>query len=130
MLKSTKLYSVTTNKCPRCHQGNFFASNNAYNLKTFHVMNTTCTVCAQDFKQEPGFYYGAMYASYGLTVGIAAVLALIMNVLKIYTPFAFIASFAVLITLIFPLVYRYSRLSYINVFVHYKPQTTTTANSI
>jgi uncharacterized protein (DUF983 family) len=119
MLKSTKIYSVLGNKCPHCHQGNFFVSNNPYNLKTFHVMHNECPVCNEDFKKEPGFYYGAMYMSYSLTVAVAVLWAIALNVLNMYEPFTYVVSFAVLIIALFPIMYRSARLGYINVFVHY-----------
>jgi hypothetical protein len=31
-------------------------------------MNKQCPVCHQHFEKEPGFFWGAMYASYGLGV--------------------------------------------------------------
>ncbi len=33
-------------------------------------MRTSCELCQTDFKREPGFYFGAAYVSYGLTVGL------------------------------------------------------------
>ncbi len=119
MLASTKVYSVVKNKCPHCHQGNFFVSNNAYNLKQFHVMNDSCAVCGEDFKKEPGFYYGAMYASYGLTVAIAVLWAVVLNVLQLYEAFTYVISFSIIIIALFPVLYRIARLGYINVFVQY-----------
>lgn len=31
-------------------------------------MNDACPVCGRDFEIEPGFYYGAMYFSYAITI--------------------------------------------------------------
>jgi uncharacterized protein (DUF983 family) len=119
MLKSTKVYSVLANKCPYCHEGSFFINNNAYNLATFHKMNDACSVCGEDFKKEPGFYYGAMYMSYGLTVAVAVVWAILLNVFNKYDAFTYVITFAPLIIALFPIMYRSARLGYINVFVHY-----------
>jgi uncharacterized protein (DUF983 family) len=119
MLKSTKVYSVLANKCPHCHEGSFFISNNAYNLTTFHKMNDTCSTCGEDFKKEPGFYYGAMYMSYGLTVAVAVIWAVLLNLFNMYAAFTYVITFAPLIIALFPVMYRSARLGYINIFVHY-----------
>ena len=37
----------------------------AYNLKNFDKMHKRCSHCDEDFEREPGFYFGAMYTSYG-----------------------------------------------------------------
>ena len=66
--QETKLYSVLAAKCPKCHKGDFFETSNPYNLKKFDKMHKKCPECGQDFELETGFYYGAMYVSYGLTV--------------------------------------------------------------
>ena len=68
---------------------------------------------------EPSFFYGAMYVSYALTVGLAVAIFIISYVLGLGLIGSFIAIFIVLIALI-PLTMRISRLLYINMFVHYK----------
>ena len=67
-MASGKLYSIFYSKCPRCNCGNLYADNKAYHLKTLTKMNRTCSCCEQRFELENGFYYGAMYVSYGLSV--------------------------------------------------------------
>lgn len=119
-LKQSPLYSVFNNKCPHCHEGNFFETFNPYNLKKFAVMNSRCPVCNEDFKREPGYYFGATYVSYALTVGIGIVMYVILaGVFDIETiPFIIIFS-ASLITLL-PVLYRSARLIWIHFFVRYK----------
>lgn len=56
--------SLLTAKCPNCHKGRMFKSRNVFRLK----MNNNCTECGYDFEREPGFYTGAMYVSYGLSL--------------------------------------------------------------
>jgi len=33
-------------------------------------MHRSCPECGQDFMQEPGFYFGAMYFSYAINIAI------------------------------------------------------------
>ncbi len=59
-------------KCPRCRKGNMFIDSNPWRLKNTLKMNKTCPVCGQPFDIEVGFYFGAGYVSYALTVAISA----------------------------------------------------------
>ena len=72
MPNSTKkpwyLYSVLTNRCPRCRQGRIFKSHEAYKFKTNVDMHERCPVCNQPTEIEVGFYYGTGYVSYALSV--------------------------------------------------------------
>ena len=61
------LYSVSKNKCPRCHQGDVFVHGHAYK-KGFDQIHTHCSICHLKYEKEPGFFYGAMYVSYALMV--------------------------------------------------------------
>lgn len=115
----TKLYSVLNNKCPRCHQGNFFETNSPYDLKNFAKMNARCPLCNEDFKREPGYYFGATYVSYGLTVGFGIGLFILFCVIFNLETNPFLLVFSALLVLLLPLFYRYARLIWINLFVHY-----------
>ena len=120
MFKSTRLYSILFNKCPKCHEGNFFINNNAYNLKKFDKMHNNCPVCNESYTRETGFYIGAMYASYGLTVAYGLALFLAMVVLFKIDIMIFLISFSVSLLILLPWIYRKSRLIWINIFVGYK----------
>lgn len=116
----TKLYSVLNNKCPHCHKGNFFETNNPYNLHKFTVMNNRCTICNEDFRREPGYYFGATYVSYSLTVGFGIVLFIMLCVILNIDAIAYLIIFSTLLVLLLPLFYRYARLIWINFFVSYQ----------
>jgi uncharacterized protein (DUF983 family) len=53
-------------RCPRCGIGPLF--------RGFLKVNDACASCGLDFRQESGYYVGAMWLNYGATVltGIAA----------------------------------------------------------
>lgn len=116
----TKLYSVLKNKCPRCHQGNFFETNDPYNLKSFSRMNARCPLCNEDFQREPGYYFGATYVSYGLTVGFGIALFVLFCVVFNFETIPFLLIFTALLILLLPLFYRFARLIWINLFVNFK----------
>ncbi|MDB5228036.1 MAG: hypothetical protein JWN78_2229 [Bacteroidota bacterium] len=78
-----------------------------------------CPVCRQDFIMEPGFYSGALWISYPFVVFILIPLAVIQ---VIYFKFPLLLAFfiSLLIMLVLqPLIMRYSRAIWINIFVKY-----------
>ena len=120
--KGNKLYSIIYNYCPRCQTEKFWPENNPY--KNIFVNNRgdigSCKNCNLKYEIEPGFWYGAMYVSYGLTVFIAILVWLIINAfnkdIDIFFQI-FIISFSLIFLL--PVVYFLSRLIWINLFVSY-----------
>lgn len=113
------VYSITRNKCPRCHQGDFFLEKNPYKLSRFDKMYKRCSVCNEDFERETGYYYGAMYLSYGITVVFGVLVFTVMCALLNFDSTTFLIVFAILQISLMPIFYRVSRLSWINIFVKY-----------
>lgn len=62
------IWSVLTQKCPRCRLGAMFSNPNPWNLKEMTKMPQHCQVCGQRFELEIGFWYGTAYVSYLITV--------------------------------------------------------------
>lgn len=120
MLKGTKLYSIFANKCPRCQLGDYFIYSNPYNLKKFAKMHHNCPVCKQDYEKEPGFYQGAMYVNYGLTVAAGVGWFILIYVLYGFDPVIYTISFSILLLILLPWMFRMGRLVWINLFVKFK----------
>ncbi|MEC3964994.1 DUF983 domain-containing protein [Flagellimonas halotolerans] len=119
--KGTKMYSILTGNCPRCHEESMYEKSNPYTLSKIFSMNERCSHCGLKYKIEPSFFYGAMYVSYG--VGIAfAVAAFVISFLFIGTSLltTFIAIVGTLIVFM-PVIIRLSRNIWINFFVKYDP---------
>jgi hypothetical protein len=85
-------------------------------------MNNNCSVCNEDFRRETGFYFGAAYVSYGLTVGFGIGLYLLLCVLFDVGTVAFLITFSTLLIVFLPVFFRYSRLIWIHLFVRPKQQ--------
>lgn len=119
-LKGKRIYSVLNNRCPVCHEGAFFVDNHAYKLKTFSKNHDRCLVCNHKFEMETGFFYGAMYASYGLAVAQSIGIFLAVYLLFPATPY-YVYIFAIVSSLILlvPFNYRLSRLIWMNLFTKY-----------
>jgi len=96
-------------RCPRCHQGKLF-SHPATSLTKFTDMPAECPVCGQTFEPEPGFYFGAMYVSFGFAVGtFAAVGILLYYFFGNPDTWVYVAAVTVITLVSTPLVFRYSR---------------------
>jgi hypothetical protein len=119
--KESKLYSILYNKCPRCHEGDLFVYKNPYTKLAFKKMYDRCPVCNQATEPEPGFFQGAMYASYGVSVAICFFFGGILLFTPLKAETILIILFAVLIILL-PWIFRISRMIWLNIFISYKPQ--------
>ena len=93
-------------RCPRCRQGLIFRGP--------ITMNDYCPVCRLRFEREPGYFLGAMYISYPLSLPILGLLTLLgswllpgwrIEFIILLSGFAFIP--------FVPLVFRYSRVLWI-----------------
>lgn len=71
--EDTSIFELLACKCPRCRKGDMFVYKNPWRLKNTLKMNATCPVCNQPLDIEVGFYFGAGYVSYALTVAISAI---------------------------------------------------------
>jgi len=100
-----------------------YTDKNPLHLGSVLKMNENCSHCGLKYQIEPSFFYGAMYVSYGVNVGIG-IAAFIVSYLIFKTSIqtSFISIIATLIVL-FPFVLRWSRNIYINMFVTYDPKT-------
>ncbi|MGV9003230.1 DUF983 domain-containing protein [Flavobacterium sp.] len=119
--KGSKLYSILTGSCPRCHEESMYVDKNPYHLSKLYTMHDNCSHCKLHYNIEPSFFYGAMYVSYGLTVAIGIAVFIIT---KVFIGLDLLQSFiAIIIALILltPVTFRLARNIYINMFVHYKP---------
>lgn len=117
--KGSKLYSIFTGSCPKCHQESMYVNKNPYALNDVLKIREKCSHCNTKYRLEPSFFFGAMYVSYG--VGIAfAVAAFVISYLILGS--TLLTSFIVIvITLIIfgPIIMRWSRNIWINMFMSY-----------
>ena len=119
MLKGTKIYSIFTGNCPKCHQESMYKTKNPYVLGDVFKINDNCSKCKLKYRLEPSFFYGSMYVSYG--VGIAfSVVAFLTSYLAFETSLmtAFLA-IVFTMSILGPIIMRLSRNIWINMFVSY-----------
>lgn len=65
---SNVIAHILNNDCPHCHEGKVFNEKSIFFTIGFPKMNQLCSHCQFKFEKEPGYFFGAMYVNYGLTV--------------------------------------------------------------
>lgn len=87
-------------------------------------MNSTCPNCGVGLEPEPGFYQGAMYVGYAITIAVIIMVGLSLYYLGDPSEWVYIGIVISLMFLIAPLNYRYSRILYLTFFggIKYDPQ--------
>jgi uncharacterized protein (DUF983 family) len=89
-------------RCPKCHEGKIFRGRFA--------MNERCPVCNLLFEREQGYFLGAMYFSYALSIPILGAILLVEYLLfpQIRTEYLVLLAVIPYLPLMAP-VFRYSR---------------------
>jgi len=107
-------------KCPRCREGNLFLTSTfSYSKPT--EMPDRCPVCNQNYTPEPGFWFGAMFISYGWTAWACllfiggGIWGFGMSVNGAFMLLIFI------IAIFFFWIFRISRSMWIHIYVGYDP---------
>jgi len=106
-------------KCPHCRVGDLFVVKSPYNLNRIAEMPQHCTACGQSFFPETGFYFGAMYASYMLSVAFSVAVTVAYWVLFGFNMWGVIIADVVMLIIFFPYLYRYARAFWLGVTVYF-----------
>jgi len=123
MKRKSALSAILESKCPQCRQGDMFEEP-IYKLNSLSNMPEKCKVCGYRFEREPGFFYGAMYVSYALSVGV-----FLASVFLLYVVFSdpsitvYISTIVSASLLLYPVTFRYSRVLFLHIFggAEYQP---------
>lgn len=67
-----------------------------------------------DFRQEPGFYFGAAYVSYFFQIGILILLYVLTQVLFEIEFWYFVSTMVITMLILAPVIVRKSRIIWIN----------------
>ena len=121
------LWTVLTNRCPRCREGKIFVTENAYDFKNNLKMHKNCPICGQPTEIEVGFYYGTSYVSYALTVAYSVATFIAWWVLLGFSLYDnsiiyWIVFNAVTLLILQPPFMRLSRSLWLSWFVKYDPE--------
>lgn len=119
--KGSKLNSIFKMKCPRCREGDFFISH-PYSMKNIGKTYKYCPSCGLKYEKEVGFYYGAMYVSYGLGVGLFVACWVCFNLFfpnaSTFIQISVISGLSIFLS---PYLYALSKVLWANLFFSYEP---------
>jgi hypothetical protein len=119
------LKSILFNKCPKCGKGDFFIRRNPYLNVLFQKgdYHKNCSFCKLKYELEPGLFYGAMYVSYALAIGLGCFLLLLfLAILGKESSLIIIIIISLSILIFSPINYYLSRLIWLNLFVKKNPK--------
>jgi uncharacterized protein (DUF983 family) len=117
--KGSKLNSILTGSCPRCQNESMYVVKNSYILSKVFDMHEHCSHCDLKYKIEPSFFFGAMFVSYGVGVGLGIITFLICHYgFKTNLKTSFFSIIFSLVILM-PIIMRLSRNIWINLFISY-----------
>lgn len=109
---------IFSNKCPACHQGEFFIHKHGYRVKDMSTVHEHCGSCGQRFEPEPGFFFGAAYVSYALNVALMVACAVAVYVLVADPePLDYLIPIIVSSLILFPAILRLSRIIWASMFI-------------
>lgn len=117
------LSSILTFKCPRCREGDLFYNKKTYQYKGFFDMPKNCPKCNQDFQIETGFYYGAMYVSYAITIALIVAVFTTLVLFNLFTIELFLIVDSIILLITLPYVFKVSRSIWIAMMIPYDPPT-------
>ena len=84
-------------------------------------MYPNCPCCGQTFEPEPGYYYGAMYVSFGFSTAIFLGVLFLLSLVVAEVTMAMVLGLVVAIAVgLLPLTFRLSRAVWINIFIRYE----------
>jgi uncharacterized protein (DUF983 family) len=102
LARPSLLGAIVRQRCPRCRLGSIFCG--------LFTMNEVCPVCELRFEREQGYFLGAMYFSYPLSVPLLGLFILLGHWLLPDMRIEYIIGLSIFPYIPFtPLVFRYSR---------------------
>ena len=107
-MPNSKLKAILSEKCPRCRQGDIFIDKalSTHFARTYEF----CPHCGVRYEQEPSFFTGAMYFSYGFSVGIFLASGLLVYFINPKAEaLAYILTTVFFTLLLIPFNFRYAR---------------------
>lgn len=109
VVHTSKFKAMMASKCPKCRVGKMFVGN-TYGFRR-QRMNDICPYCGFRFEIEPGYFYAAMYVSYGLSIAqVVTAGFLTYELTKSESPWTYLGVLLGVILIFAPFNFRYSRL--------------------
>lgn len=106
---------VLKGTCPNCGQTKVFATSGNPFLFKMPKMKPKCENCEYSFLRETGFYFGAMYMSYALSVA-EMVAVFVIGLIFDLNPFQMFIGVVLLVFLLSTFNFKLARLMWLNLF--------------
>lgn len=121
-MAGSKIGSMLGLRCPRCRKGKMFKYP-AFNVRRFDEMHEQCPVCGLYYEIEVGFYWGAMYISYGFSVALVVLVGIILYQAGDPSIWVYVGVVTVSVVALSPVFFRYSRMLMLHMFgnISYDP---------
>jgi uncharacterized protein (DUF983 family) len=113
------LRAMLAGVCPRCREGAIFR---LPVWRGYLAMHERCPVCGLRFEREPGYFLGALYVSYAVSIPpVLALMLVFWRALGWRFETAVLAAFLAYLPAV-PLVTRAARVVWIHVDQHFDPE--------
>ncbi len=122
MAESSLLKSIFGLTCPRCRKGRQFVE--PFSFQNAYRMYERCPVCDLKYEREPGYFYGAMFVSYGLTGWLFIIIGLALVFGLGWTLSSTLVTIAIIAIATHSFAYRLSRSIWMHLFVKYEASAT------
>jgi hypothetical protein len=129
MSQQSGLLCILSLRCPKCRVGPLFKSGTISRPGSLFMMHSACSHCKQSFEPEPGFYFGAMFVSYGINT--ALFITSWVALLFIYPNYSLGLLLGILVAVVLlslPFSFRLSRSIWLALFVRFDPSTRNLGN--
>nr|WP_044130566.1 DUF983 domain-containing protein [Rudanella lutea] len=121
-MRNSRLYAILFNKCPRCHEGDFFVSKSAFS-RNFDKMHERCPHCHENLTPEPGFYWGSMFVSYAFYTAYALITFwILVTGLNLDLDYYLVGLIPTLL-LLTPYFFRLARRTWLAIFIKPRPHS-------
>jgi hypothetical protein len=110
--------AMLTHQCPVCREVSIYKNPRVYTLIDIGVMHKECPSCHTNLVPETGFYFGAAYVSWALTVALWVSVLVALKAFDAFGwiefgflthPVTFLTSGMVATLILFPYLFRLSR---------------------
>ena len=112
------LHAMIHGRCPRCREGRIFR---VPVWRGYLAMHERCPACGLKFEREPGYFLGALYISYAVSIPpVLALMLLFWRVLDWPFNLAVLGAFVAYLPAV-PVVTRAARVVWMHVDWHFDP---------
>jgi uncharacterized protein (DUF983 family) len=124
--KINPVISALTFKCPNCGKSSIFQNPGLYTFENMGTVKDNCDICGTSLKPETGFYFGAAYVSWALTVALWVSVLVALKTFDAWGliefgflthPWTFLGVGFGLTIILFPYMFRLSRSIWAHMFI-------------